>query len=250
VTRTPPASADTPLPRATGWRAEATGLGRDLAGARDRGDWRAAAREIQEFLYDRVFRHGRLVVMEQDLDRVPAIPAPPGVEIRPLVLTSPAGEWSAVETLAGVRRALRFRKALARGRVCLVAWRNARAIGYAWLAERVDADLESFPVPLPRGAVYAAALFVAPPERGAGVGAALVSARLLEGRKRGYRSAWRVADPRNHAGLRTIERSSGGGNRVVGTLRYAKLLGRSVGRFHPAATGEGQPAGRPRLVRG
>jgi GNAT superfamily N-acetyltransferase len=227
----------------------AAGLARDVANARARAGWRAAARELRGFVRDRLFRHGRLVVMEQELDRVPLIAPPSGVAIRRLEPASPTAEWTGLEGLVGARTTLRFREALGRGRVCLLAWRGSRAIGYAWLAERVEADLESFPVPLPPGTAYAGAVFVQPAERGVGIGAALMSARLLEARDRGYAKAWRVADPDNRAGLRTIERSAGGGNRVVGTLLYFKLLGLSVGRFRPAATRSGEAAPRARLVR-
>ncbi len=241
------ARASSRPPSATRARGAASELGcllHDLAAARARGGWRAAGRELRSWVYERVFRHGRLVVMEQDLEWVPEIPPPPGVQIRRLEPATAAGDWRALAELTGARGLRRFRNALDRGRVCLVAWRDDHAIGYAWLADRVEADVETFPVPLPPGVAYAGTLFVRVDERRRGVGSALVSARLREARARGHRRAWRVADPANQAALRTIEGGSGGRNRVVGTLLYAKLLGLAVGHFRPAWTATGATSPR------
>jgi GNAT superfamily N-acetyltransferase len=80
---------------------------------------------------------------------------------------------------------------------------------------------------------------VDPRERGRGVGSALVSARLSAARERGHRRAWRVIAPENRPSLRTIEKSSGGAARVVGSLTYVTFFGRMRLRYEPGSS----PAG-------
>jgi hypothetical protein len=43
-------------------------------------------------------------------------------------------------------------------------------------------------------------------------------------RVRGFEEGWRMISPANAASLRTVEKTGGGGIRVVKELRYVKVL--------------------------
>lgn len=176
----------------------------------------------------RVFRQGRLIVFAQPLDRLPEIQPPAGVTIGRLTET----EWPALATIVTRRELERFRELIAAGRHCLVAWRGVQPIGYAWVAERVGPDVTLVPLPLPDDAAYLWDLYVLPTERSNGIGSALASARLRTARECGFREGWRTIAPSNRASLRTLAKS-GPGARIVGELRYLKLLTRMYIRFTP-----------------
>jgi ribosomal protein S18 acetylase RimI-like enzyme len=188
------------------------------------GIWKALAPRTVH----RVFRHGRLIVFAQALDRVADILPPPGVRIAPVQ----ASEWPALGSIVTRRDLNRFQGLVAAGRHCLVAWRGARPIGYAWVAERAGPDVSMVPLPLPDDAAYLWDLYVLPTERCNGIGSALATARLNIARARGFREGWRTIAPSNRASLRTLERS-GAGARMVGELRYLKLVTRMYVRFTP-----------------
>jgi GNAT superfamily N-acetyltransferase len=124
-----------------------------------------------------------------------------------------------------------FRRLQANGRICLVAWRDGRAVGYAWVAERLGPDVTRCPIPLPPHAAYLWDLYVVPSERGNGVGTALAAARLTAARERGFREGWRMIGPDNAASLRTLR--SGRALRVVGEVRFVQFLGVLRARFLP-----------------
>ena len=56
-----------------------------------------------------------------------------------------------------------------------------------------------------------------------GVGSALASARIRKARELGFSEGWRMISPSNGASLRTLART-GSGTRVIGELRYVKVL--------------------------
>lgn len=178
----------------------------------------------------RLVRTGHLIVYAQPVAEGPDIPPPHGVRI---ALVTEA-DWAAMESLVAVRDLPRFRSLVAAGRHCLVAWRGARPIGYAWVAESLGPDVTLCPFPLPPKAAYLWDLYVLPAERGSGVGSALASARIRTARERGFREGWRTIAPSNHASLRTLHKT--GGPRVVGELRFVKLLTRMFVRYTPAPT--------------
>jgi len=177
----------------------------------------------------RLVRTGRVIVFAQPLDRAPEIPPPQGVSIS---LTNEAG-CDALDTLVPQRELDRFRALVSAGRHCLVAWRGTQPIGYAWVAERVGPDVTIVPLPLPPDAAYLWDLYVVPAERCNGIGSALASARCQLARARGFREGWRMIAPSNHASVRTLVRS-GPGARVVGEMRYIKLITRMYVRFTPS----------------
>ena len=190
-----------------------------------RGAWKAVATRSLH----RLLRTGRLIVFAHQLDReVDVPPLPPGVRIsRGSELDVPA-----LSSLIGQRELVRFRELMARGRHCLIAWRDDRPVGYTWVAGGVGPDVTMWPLPFefPSDAAYLWNLYVLPTERSSGIGTALARARLQLARELGFREGWRMVAPTNRASLRTVEKS-GSGTRVIGKLKFVQLLGRTYGRF-------------------
>ena len=189
-----------------------------------RGLWEAVASRTLR----KVIRRDRMILFAQGLEALPDIGPPDGITLARLT----PHELPLLAYLASRRDLDRFRAWLAAGRVGVVAWRGGRAVGYAWMAEQLGADVTRCPVPLPEDAVYLWDSYVLPAERGAGIGSALAAERLAIARERGYREAWRMIAPRNVASLRTLR--AGGGLRVVGEIRFVQLLGLLRARFDPA----------------
>lgn len=190
-----------------------------------RGVWDAlAVRSVY-----RVFRRGRFIVYAQPLDAARELPAPAGVRLA--LLTD--ADWPALEQLVGRRDLRRFRLLHDHGHLCAVAWRGERLIGYAWVALRMEPAVTECALPLPPCAAYLWDLFVVPEERARGVGSALARERLRLAREHGRADGWRMITPDNHASVKTLARS-GHTTRVVGEVRYVKLLSRVRSRFVPA----------------
>ena len=177
---------------------------------------------------ERYFRGDRMILFAQGLDDLPEVCSPEGVTIARLH----PRELPMLAYLASRRDLDAFRALLAAGRIGVVAWRGGRAIGYAWMAERLAPDVTRCPIPLPEEAVYLWDLYVLPAERGRGIGSALAAERLAIARELGYREAWRMIAPRNLPSLRTLR--AGGATRIVGEIRFVQLLSLLRARFLPA----------------
>jgi ribosomal protein S18 acetylase RimI-like enzyme len=208
----------------------------DASLAYQRGGVRDAWEEFARRTIYRLVEAGRCVVFAQPLDRLPDIPPPEGVSIS---LMNEAG-CDALATLVSPPELDRFRARLATGRHCLVAWRGIRPIGYGWVADRVGPDVTLVPLPLPPDAAYLWDLYVSPAERCNGIGSAVASARCQLARARGFREGWRMIAASNHPSIRTLVRS-GPGARVVGEIRFIKLITRMYARFTPSTIPAGQP---------
>jgi GNAT superfamily N-acetyltransferase len=128
----------------------------------------------------------------------------------------------------------RFRDLAAAGRHGLVAWRGSEPIGYGWVAERIGPDVTACTLELPAHAAYLWDLYVVPSERSRGVGSALASARIQMARQLGFSEGWRLISPTNGASLGTLSKT-GSDNRVVGEVRFVKILSRIQVRFIPAS---------------
>lgn len=176
----------------------------------------------------RVFRAGHMIVYAQSLAQAREVPPPAGVTIRPVTET----DWSAMATFITGRDLARFRALASSGRHCLVAWRGSQPIGYGWVAERIGPDVTACAFALPAHAAYLWDLYVIPSERSNGVGSALASARVRTARELGFSEGWRMISPSNGASLRTLAKTASG-TRVVGELRFVKLLSRLHVRFRP-----------------
>lgn len=215
--------------------ADIRGFPADAALAWRHERWRGVWDTLAPRSVHRLFRCGRLMVFAQPLAAVRKAPPPPGVRLAPLA----EADWPALEELVTQRDLARFRRLAGRGHLCVVAWRGSRPIGYAWVAMRMEPEVSLCALPLPADGAYLWDLYVVPAERSGGVGSALAAARLEVARERGFREGWRAIERSNRASLRTLAKS-GYASRVVGEVRYVKLLSRMHTRFIPAA---GSPRG-------
>jgi GNAT superfamily N-acetyltransferase len=222
------------LGRLDKYLADARSFPADAALAWRHERWRGVWDALAPRSVHRVFRRGRLTVFAQPLAAAREVPPPPGVRLAPLAEEN----WPALQEVVTRRDLERFRRLADLGHLCILAWRGSRPIGYAWVALRMEPEVSLCPVPLPADAAYLWDLYVVPAERSSGVGSALAGARLRLARERGYRVGWRMIERSNHASLRTLVKS-GGTARVVGEVRYVKLLSRMHTRFAPAAQGGG-----------
>jgi GNAT superfamily N-acetyltransferase len=127
------------------------------------------------------------------------------------------------------RLAHEFEGAAASGRICLVAWKQRHAVGYAWFSPSIELRHEGYELPLPPDAIYIWQLEVSPSERRQGVAAALLSRGLQLARDRGLRRSWIVIHPDNTASLRTI--ASVASSRVLGTVGRLKVLSWMYSRY-------------------
>jgi len=199
---------------------------RDAALAYGHNGWRGVWAALAPRTFHRIFRTGHMLIFAQTLDTSPDVAPPPGVRIAPLS----EADWPALSTLVTQRDLARFRSLTAAGRHGLVAWRGGQPIGYGWVAEGIGPDVTACPLALPVHAAYLWDLYVIPSERGNGVGSALASARIRSARDLGFSEGWRMISPSNVASLRTLAKSANG-TRVVGELRYVKVLSRVHARF-------------------
>jgi GNAT superfamily N-acetyltransferase len=190
------------------------------------------AREIREAFLERtlhrLYRRRTGLLFEEDTAAASQAPPPDGVEVRTLA----NGDWAGIAAGLTTRALDRLRRDMTPGNTCLVAWRGERAVGYTWLSEP-GAAREELPLPLPPDVVYGRDLWVDPRERSRGVGSALVRARLAHARARGFPRSWRIVIDGNRPALRTLERSSGGGARLLGKVHYVTCLGRTRKRYQP-----------------
>lgn len=201
----------------------------DAALAYGHEGWRGVWDTFAPRTIHRVFRAGHMLIFAQPLDTAAEVALPAGVRIAPLS----EADWSALATLVTQRNEARFRALAAAGRHCVVAWRGTQPIGYGWVAERIGPDVSVCDLPLPGHAAYLLDLYVIPSERSNGVGSALARARLQTARELGFSEGWRMISPTNRASLRTLTKS-GNSTRLIGELRYIKVLSRVRARFSPA----------------
>ncbi len=177
----------------------------------------------------RLIRTGHMVVFAQTLESAPEICPPLGVVIRLLS----DDDWAALSRIVTQRSLASFRVLAGNGRHCVIAWRGSEPIGYGWVATWIGPDVTACPLALPADAAYLWDLYVLPGERSNGVGSALASARIRTARELGFREGWRMIAPSNAASLRTLTKT-GRDTRVVGELRFIKILSSIYSRFSPA----------------
>ena len=209
-----------------------TTLPEDAALAYQRGGVRELWQAVAERSLHRLVRWGRVLVIVQRLDEFREVTPPTGITIR----RATEADLPALVEIMSRRDADRFGDNVARGLICFVAWEGERPVGYAWNADRFTSDMTATacPLALPPTASYLWNLYVIPRRRGHGVGAALASARLRLARDRGLREGWTMIAPTNYGSLRAMGKTAGPNTRVIGELRYVKLLTRVYGRFRPS----------------
>jgi GNAT superfamily N-acetyltransferase len=191
--------------------------------------WRGVWSTLAQRTTDRILRTGHFVIFAQPFEAALDVAPPAGVRIAPFA----EADWPALSTLVTQRALARFRVLVAAGRHCVVAWRGAQPIGYGWVADRLGPDVTACEFPLPAHAAYLWDLYVIPSERSSGVGSALAAARIQRARELGFSEGWRMIAPSNGASLRTLART-GNGTRVIGELRFVKLLSWMRVRFTAA----------------
>ncbi len=142
-------------------------------------------------------------------------------------------DWSPFLELTTPARLEKFRERIARGRECLVAWRDGRPVGFTWISTQMERDMETYALPLPSDTAYHWDLYVASSERGNGLGTALAFERLHHVHNKSFRAGWRLIDIDNVASQRTAQKTAAPSTRVIGELRYMSIFGRSWYRFTP-----------------
>ena len=169
--------------------------------------------------YGRIYRGGKLLVIEQDLEKVQSVTPPGDIEIELF-----DGDVSRVSSILPTAKREVFKTRFAAGRRCLLAVRSSTVVGYTWLSPKIDTDIELLPLALPDDAIYLWELFVPRSQRGGGIGSALTSARLALAKEWGFRFGWRAVSPENKPSMRTVEKT--GSSQVLGELSWYQLFGR------------------------
>ena len=131
--------------------------------------------------------------------------------------------------MARHRLASQFDAAAAAGRICLVAWRQRQAVGYAWFADTADSHDDTYGhgltitigslIPSPAGGAPSAN---PPAPDDQEVAAALIRAGLWLARTRGFRRSWMIAHPDDVATLCTV--ADVAPSSVLGTVGRVKVL--------------------------
>jgi GNAT superfamily N-acetyltransferase len=213
------------------WIGDLRSLPHDAAVAYRRGGtrdlWGALAHPTLYCLW----RHGRLMIIAQGVHSFRQVPPPPEIRISRLT----QADWPALGTVVTRRELNGFGRRLAGGMIGLIAWRAGRPVGYTWITGRLLPGVTPFRLTLPPTAAYLFDLYVLPGERNSGVGSALVSARLERARDEGFEEGWRLISPTNGASLRTMEKTSGAAARVVGEVRYVKVLAKVSSWYRPSS---------------
>jgi ribosomal protein S18 acetylase RimI-like enzyme len=209
-------------------------LPEDATLAYRRGGLKELWEAVAERSLHRLIRWGRVLVIVQRLDEFREVAPPKGITIR----RATEADVSSLVEIMSRREADRFRDHVARGLICFVAWEGDRPVGYAWNADRFTSDMTATacPLALPPTASYLWNLYVTPRRRGHGVGPALASARLQLARERGLREGWTMVAATNYGSLRAVGKTAGPNTRIIGELRYLKLLTRVYGQFRPSDT--------------
>lgn len=223
---------------------DASTFPRDATAAWRHAGASGAWRELRVRTLDRVSRGGLSLLLEHVVADVPYLPLPTGIRIEPFA----GPDWSPFLAITTEHRIAQFRERIARGRQCLVAWRDDAPVGFTWISTRMDRDIETYPLPLPSDATYHWDLYVASSERCTGLGTALAFARLNHAREQSYRIGWRLIDVDNLASQRTAQKTAAASTRVIGELRYRSFLGRTWSRYAPGVVSPETAKARAALV--
>ncbi|HEU5305078.1 MAG TPA: GNAT family N-acetyltransferase [Gemmatimonadales bacterium] len=199
----------------------------DAAEAWRAGGWRAVWDDLRGRTLDRIGNYARHYVIEMDLSQLAELTLPNGVEVGPYA----GPDWQVLGNVVGRRLAAQHAEAAAAGRLCIVAWKDGRAVGCTWLSNTIQMRYESYDLPLPPDAVYILGTHVSPAERRLGVAAALVGTVLRLARQQGRNRAWTMVHPDNRGSLRTVVRVAP--SRILGTVARIKLLSWMFNRFRP-----------------
>ena len=217
-------------------------LASDARLARQEGG-RAFARWLARRLSEPIFVRRRYRVFELDLEKITPAPPPAGVEIRAFA----DRDWDAVAAASESRARGWLRHWIPRGLRGFVALREGRLLGHGWYATRPVPQRYLYPHNLSDDTVVMSWVWVAPAERGRGLGSALLRARALHGREAGFSRAVCAVETGRGAAVR--ERAAGGASlRLLGVVTNLRVAGfrRRVRRiFGPEATAVRSAGGNP-----
>ena len=188
----------------------------DTARAWRAGGWTGVVNEVRRRVWDQIGGYVRRLVIETDLSQLGEISPPVSVDIRPFAWT----DWTLLGDMARHRLASQFDAAAAAGRICLVAWRQRQAVGYAWFADTADRHHDTYGLLLPDDATFIWQVEVSRDDQE--VAAALIRAGLWLARTRGFRRSWMIAHPDNVATLCTV--ADVAPSSVLGTVARVKVL--------------------------
>lgn len=161
-------------------------------------------------------------MVELDLARVGEAPVPDGVEVHAFTECDRDGLAAA----AGGRTIEWLRRWVPRGLRGFVAVRDGRVVGHGWYATHPVPQPHLYPDVPPADAIVLPWVWVAPSERGRGIGSALLRARAAEARRAGFRRAWSAIRTGNDAPIRELGRVAGPGNlRLLGEVTLLRVLG-------------------------
>jgi L-amino acid N-acyltransferase YncA len=178
---------------------------------------------------DRLCVHQRLLLLEHGTTSATEVRTPEGIRIE----TFAGPDWSALAELAPPSQLRAFQAWDARGgRTCWVAWRGDQALGYAWLSDRAERDVEHVVLPLPGDAAYMRGAYVARGARNGGIGAALFRVRLRYAHERGVARVWALVGQWNGASVR-VHVKIDPAVRLVGRVTQYTFPGRPITRFVP-----------------
>ena len=216
-----------------------------VRGPRDAApDARRALHRIRE----QVFLFRRYRVLELDLARVGEAPVAEGLEVRAFT----ERDWDGLGASGGGRTLAWLRRWVPRGLRGFVAVRDGRVVGHGWYATRPVPQPHLYPDVPPADAIVLPWVWVAPSDRGQGIGSALLRARAAEARQAGFRRAWSAIRTGNDAPVRELARVAGPGSlRLLGEVTLLRVLGVRRRTWRPAdvglppAPGAGSPPARP-----
>lgn len=197
----------------------------DAAEAWRAGGWRSVWDDLRGRTLDRIGNYARHYVIEMDLSQLDELKLPPGVEVGPYA----GPDWEVLGNVVGRRLATQHAEAATAGRLCVVAWKDGRAIGCSWLSKTIQMRYESYDLPLPPDAVYILGTHVSPAARRLGVASALVGTVVRVARQQGRTRAWAIIHPDNRGSLRTTVKIAP--TRILGTVARIKLLSWMFNRF-------------------
>jgi GNAT superfamily N-acetyltransferase len=167
---------------------------------------------------DRLGGYVRRFVIETDLLRLVHGELPPEVDIR--AFTGP--DWTLLGDMGPSRLLGQFAEASEAGRICLIAWKRRRAVGYVWFSPAIERRHERYDLSLPPDTIYVWQIEVAREEQHGSVAAALLSRGLELCRERGFQRSWIILHPDKLVSIHTI--ASVAPSRVLGTVALVKVL--------------------------
>jgi GNAT superfamily N-acetyltransferase len=164
---------------------------------REIGPWLAAF--LRSFLYNRI----DWIVYTRSLEG-----HLPSIEVRLLVtyLVAGADDFARLRELVLPSEFARLGKRLAHGRICALALYQGRVVGYLWITDEVNFEIDNLQLRLGPGDVYFDDAYTVPAYRNQGVYTALHLQGLRDMQGRGFQRAVSIVDVGNLPSRRVHEK--------------------------------------------